>query len=63
MAGHTQRAVVVRHVDNHALRRADPGGAPGLRPEDGMIVISTAPTDEWSFGCGVAGITGVRTQA
>lgn len=39
------------------------GEAPGLRPEDVMIVISTTRTDEWSFGCGVAGITGGRAPA
>jgi phenylpyruvate tautomerase PptA (4-oxalocrotonate tautomerase family) len=36
------------------------GEAPGLRPEDVMIVISTTQTDEWSFGCGVAGVLGGR---
>ncbi|MFT4173159.1 MAG: tautomerase family protein [Rhodocyclaceae bacterium] len=36
------------------------GEAPGLRPEDVMIVMSTTQTDEWSFGCGVAGVLGGR---
>lgn len=30
------------------------GQAPGIRSEDVMVVISTALTDEWSFGNGLA---------
>lgn len=28
--------------------------APGIRPEDVMVVINTTASDEWSFGNGVA---------
>jgi hypothetical protein len=30
------------------------GEAPGIRPEDVMIVITTTGADEWSFGNGIA---------
>jgi phenylpyruvate tautomerase PptA (4-oxalocrotonate tautomerase family) len=37
--------------------------APGLRPEDVMVVITTTASDEWSFGNGVAQMVAPRDRA
>lgn len=34
--------------------------APGLRPEDVMVIISTSGADEWSFGGGEAQMVAAR---
>ena len=42
-------AVKLAFYERLALRLAE---APGLRPEDVMVVVNTALGDEWSFGGG-----------
>ncbi|WP_226469611.1 tautomerase family protein [Luteimonas panaciterrae] len=48
--GATKRAFYARTVELLAQ-------APGIAPEDVMIVIQTTTSDDWSFGGGRAGIT------
>ncbi|GAB3258067.1 tautomerase family protein [Chitinimonas naiadis] len=45
----TKQAFYRRLVEQLAI-------APGIRPEDVMVVISTARSEDWSFGGGRAGI-------
>jgi phenylpyruvate tautomerase PptA (4-oxalocrotonate tautomerase family) len=37
--------------------------APGLRPEDVMVIITTTASDEWSFGDGVAQMVAPQAPA
>ena len=38
------------------------GDAPGIRPEDVMVVITTTGLDDWSFGGGVASMLPAATE-
>ena len=51
-AGRVRSTAVKRRFYQRAVTLL--GQAPGIRPEDVMIVITTTGADEWSFGNGIA---------
>jgi hypothetical protein len=51
-AGRVRSTVVKRWFYQRAVALL--AAAPGIRPEDVMIVITTTAADEWSFGNGLA---------